>query len=106
MCRECCGTCRFVVKYVVDCRDTQRSLFWNSPGLCLDNNKQMRGHRPPTGRHPQSALPRLWLNKSKRTGSSNRYVAMATLVDIYRPLRQGCAKVADITSSLVVHESY
>ncbi|KAI8486778.1 hypothetical protein Bbelb_355260 [Branchiostoma belcheri] len=63
MCRECCGTCSFVVKYVVDCRDTQRSLFWNSPGLCLDNNKQMRGHRPPTGRHPQSALPRLWLNK-------------------------------------------
>ncbi|KAI8503547.1 hypothetical protein Bbelb_185180 [Branchiostoma belcheri] len=50
-------------QYVVDCRDTQRSLFWNSPGLYLDNNKQMRGHRPPTGRHPQSALPRLWLNK-------------------------------------------
>ncbi|KAI8499044.1 carbohydrate binding [Branchiostoma belcheri] len=66
MCRECCGTCSFVVKYVVDCRDTQRSLFWNSPGLCLDNNKQLRGHRPPTGRHPQSALPRLWLNKDER----------------------------------------
>ncbi|KAI8517524.1 hypothetical protein Bbelb_035410 [Branchiostoma belcheri] len=55
----------------------KRSLFRNSPGLCLDNNKQMRGH--------QSALPRLWLDKSKGTSSSDRFnVSMAIHVDIYR----------------------
>ncbi|KAI8485889.1 hypothetical protein Bbelb_364410 [Branchiostoma belcheri] len=61
------------------------SLFWN--GLCLDNNKQMRGHPTPAAILSPHCRDCGWT--SKGTGSSDRFtVFVATHVDIYSPLRR------------------
>ncbi|KAI8482287.1 DNA-binding transcription factor yap1 [Branchiostoma belcheri] len=49
----------------------KRSLFWNSPGLCLDNNKQMRGHRPPAAILSHNNQTTTWEDPRKSLSTSS-----------------------------------